>query len=150
NLFYEQVKRPFAIRHRPALQGHRSNRAERSRPQSPEGHMSSCDRRPLLRFLFAVALLIPFVTLSVRGDRGRETPRLRVAPGQFITPFAARGATVEPLHTDLRADTNADGANAVSSAISPDGSTLLILTSGYNNSFFHEDGSPIVYPLLDP
>jgi hypothetical protein len=73
-----------------------------------------------------------------------------VATGQRITPLAAPGSQVLPLHTDLRSDDNANAANAVTTALSPDGSTLLILTSGYNNSFYKEDGTPIVYPILDP
>ena len=54
------------------------------------------------------------------------------------------------LHTDLRNDENADAANAVTTALSPEGSTLLILTSGSNNSFYKDDGTPIVYDVLDP
>jgi hypothetical protein len=65
--------------------------------------------------------------------------------------LAAPGSQVLPLHTDLRSDDNANAANAVTTALSPDGSTLLILTSGYNNSFYKENGTPIVYPpILDP
>ena len=107
-------------------------------------------RRPLSHVSVALALLLTIVTISTRGEPGSDTPRMRVATGQFITPFAAPGAIVEPLHTDLRSDSNANAANAVTSALSPNGSTLLILTSGFNNTFFREDGSAIVYPVLDP
>jgi YVTN family beta-propeller protein len=75
---------------------------------------------------------------------------MRVATGQRITPSAAPGAQVLRLHTDLRSDENADAANAVTTALSPDGTTLLILTSGSNNSFFKDDGTPITYDVLDP
>lgn len=54
------------------------------------------------------------------------------------------------LHTDVRSDDNADGANAVSAALSPDGTTLLVLTSGYNTGFSTDNGTAIVYPVLDP
>lgn len=74
----------------------------------------------------------------------------RVATGQRITPNAAPGSQVLPLHTDLRSDNNTDAANAVTTALSPDGTTLLILTSGSNNSFYKEDGTPILYDILDP
>jgi hypothetical protein len=89
-----------------------------------------------------------------RYDREPRRAWSRHAPlagrdGQFITPLAAPGARIDALHTDLRSDDNANAANAVTSALSPDGSTLLILTSGFNNSFFREDGTPIVYPILD-
>jgi YVTN family beta-propeller protein len=50
----------------------------------------------------------------------------------------------------MRSDDNADAANAVTSALSPDGTTLLILTTGYNTGFSKEDGTPILYSLLDP
>lgn len=75
---------------------------------------------------------------------------VRVATGQRITPTAAPGSFLLPLSTHLRQDNNADGAYGVTTALSPDGSTLLILTTGYNNSFFTENGTPIVYPILDP
>jgi hypothetical protein len=64
--------------------------------------------------------------------------------------LAAPGAQVFRLHTDLRSDENADAGNAVTSALSPDGSTLLILTSGFNNGFYRDDGTPLMYPILDP
>jgi YVTN family beta-propeller protein len=73
-----------------------------------------------------------------------------VATGAWITPLAAPGSAIYELHTDLRSDDNADAANAVSTALSPDGTTLLILTSGYNNSFSTDSGVPIVYSVLDP
>jgi hypothetical protein len=97
-----------------------------------------------------VVIFLSIGTLATRGERGRELLRLRVATGQYITPAAAPGARIDVLHTDLRSDDNANAGNGVTSALSPDGSTLLILTSGYNNSFFKEDGTPIVYPILDP
>jgi YVTN family beta-propeller protein len=97
-----------------------------------------------------LAILLSSGTLPGRADRDREMLRLRVATGQHITPLAAPGSSLEALHTDLRADDNADAANAVTSALSPDGSTLLILTSGFNYGFSREDGTPILYPVLDP
>jgi YVTN family beta-propeller protein len=57
---------------------------------------------------------------------------------------------MQSLHTDLRSDNNADASNAVSTALSPDGSTLLVLTSGFNNGFSKNDGTALVYPILDP
>jgi len=73
-----------------------------------------------------------------------------VATGQRITPTAAPGSFLLPLTTNLRQDNNADGAYGVTTALSPDGSTLLLLTTGYNNSFYTDNGVPIVYPILDP
>ncbi|ACC79864.1 alkaline phosphatase family protein [Nostoc punctiforme] len=71
--------------------------------------------------------------------------------GQIITPAAAPGSTFAPLATGLRTDDNADAAEAVSTALSPDGKTLLVLTSGYNQNFKNENtGSNFTYPVLDP
>jgi YVTN family beta-propeller protein len=71
--------------------------------------------------------------------------------GQIITPAAAPGSTFAPLATGLRSDGTADAAEAVSTALSPDGKTLLVLTSGYNQNFKNETtGTDITYPILDP
>ena len=72
--------------------------------------------------------------------------------GQVITPAAAPGSTFERLATGLRKDGNADAAEAVTTALSPDGKTLLVLTSGYNQNFKQETepGEDISYPVLDP
>jgi Protein of unknown function (DUF763) len=64
--------------------------------------------------------------------------------------LAAPGSAIYELHTDLRSDDNADASNAVSTALSPGGTTLLVLTSGYNTGFKTDTGAAIVYPVLDP
>ncbi|MBH8566399.1 hypothetical protein I8748_30310 [Nostoc sp. CENA67] len=71
--------------------------------------------------------------------------------GQVITPSATPGSTFAPLKTDLRKDGNADAAEAVTTALSPDGKTLLVLTSGYNQNFKDENtGNTFTYAVLDP
>jgi YVTN family beta-propeller protein len=70
--------------------------------------------------------------------------------GQVITPTAAPGSTIQVLSTGLRADGNADAAEAVKTALSPDGHTLLVLTSGWNRDNHLINGAPITYPTLDP
>src|SRR5262245_44937204 len=70
--------------------------------------------------------------------------------GQVITPTAAPGSTLELLSTGLRSDGNADAAQAVNTALSPDGKTLLVLTSGWNRDNKREDGTSIQFPALDP
>jgi DNA-binding beta-propeller fold protein YncE len=52
--------------------------------------------------------------------------------GQEITPYAARDAVFETLNPELAANPGFRAANAVTTATSPDGRTLLVLTSGYN------------------
>lgn len=70
--------------------------------------------------------------------------------GQVITPTATPGSTIQPLSTGLRADGADDAAEAVTTALSPNRKTLLVLTSGWNNSNRLADGTLVTYPALDP
>ena len=58
-----------------------------------------------------------------------------VPTGMHITPTVARGAHFQALNPDLptRPDYLVD--HAVSTAVSPNGKTLLVLTSGYNRNY---------------
>jgi DNA-binding beta-propeller fold protein YncE len=62
--------------------------------------------------------------------RGAKTADLPT--GMRITPTAARGARFSALNPNLPGSTEFTVGQAVSTAVSPDGGTLLILTSGYN------------------
>jgi YVTN family beta-propeller protein len=93
------------------------------------------------------AISVPLQNLLV-GDAGNGTAVLPT--GQLITPTAAPGSTFAPLATGLRADGTADAQGGTTTALSPDGKTLLVLTSGYNPGFSTETGAAITYPLLDP
>src|SRR6266851_9725453 len=53
--------------------------------------------------------------------------------GKQITPTAATGSTFGPLNPDLPGHPDFTAGQAVTTATSPDGKTLLILTSGYNS-----------------
>src|SRR5215469_10293349 len=52
--------------------------------------------------------------------------------GQRITPLAPKGATFEPLNPRLPANPQYLAGRAGTSIVSPDGKTLLVLTSGFN------------------
>ena len=52
--------------------------------------------------------------------------------GQQITPTAPTEARFEPLNPGLAEDPHYLAGQAVTSVVSPDGKTLLVLTSGYN------------------
>lgn len=107
--------------------------------------------------LFGVALAAIFVsqagvayatprTLAVGGN-----PQNALLPtGVYITATAAPGSRLYGLSTGLRADGNADANDASATSLSPDGKTLLVLTSGYNLNYSTESGSPLTYPLVDP
>lgn len=70
--------------------------------------------------------------------------------GQYITATLAPGSAYYRLSTGLRGDGNADADSAMWSALSPDGKTLLVLTSGFNTSINYESGPPILFPVLNP
>jgi hypothetical protein len=55
-----------------------------------------------------------------------------VPSGMRITPTAAPGARFSALNPDLPGSPDFTAGQAVTTAVSPDGATLLILTSGYN------------------
>ena len=59
-----------------------------------------------------------------------------IPTGVRITPEAAPGATFQPLNPGLSFDPSFTVGQAVTTAVSPDGKTLLILTSGYNSQNF--------------
>ena len=56
----------------------------------------------------------------------------RMPSGQFITPLAPAGAVFSKLNPGLKDFPSYTVGQAVKTTISPDGNTLLILTSGYN------------------
>src|SRR5215469_18891331 len=52
--------------------------------------------------------------------------------GQRITPLVPTGSTFEPLNPGLPDNPQYLAGQAVTSIVSPDGKTLLVLTSGFN------------------
>jgi DNA-binding beta-propeller fold protein YncE len=64
------------------------------------------------------------------GAKGAYLPT-----GMRITPTAAPGAHFYALNPDLRDAPGLTAGHAVTTAISPDGRSLLVLTSGYNVSY---------------
>ena len=55
-----------------------------------------------------------------------------VAPGVRITPTATPDSTFETLNPEIAADPSIRAHQGVTTSTSPDGGTLLVLTSGYN------------------
>lgn len=90
-------------------------------------------------------LLIAFGILGFQGEaRGQSSKQgtssssseeIPLPTGMMITPTAAKGSIFQPLNPGL-ADLPAFTADhPVSTAVSPDGNTLLILTSGFNRNY---------------
>src|SRR5713226_419575 len=70
-------------------------------------------------------------------SQSNQPARLSAGPealptGMNITPTAAPGSSLQPLNPDLPDLPQFTADHPVSTAVSPDGSTLLVLTSGFN------------------
>jgi len=108
----------------------------------------------LLNLLLAVSLSLKAIAVSAQttkpvGEQGEGSSLLPT--GKVITPTAAPSSTLYPLSTGLRPDGNADAAEAVKTALSPDGKTLLVLTSGYNQKFNNPTTARyFTYSVLNP
>jgi DNA-binding beta-propeller fold protein YncE len=74
-------------------------------------------------------------TSATKAD-GDQKSGTFIPTGVRITPEAARGAIFQPLNPGLPSDPSFTVGQAVTTAVSPDGKTLLILTSGYNSQNF--------------
>ncbi len=71
--------------------------------------------------------------------------------GVFVTPTAAQGSALYRLTTGLRPDGNADATDASATALSPDGKTLIVMTTGYNTNFNNQQtGAPFSFKIPDP
>ena len=80
----------------------------------------------------ALVLTTFAAVLACSAAWGDADDKTRIPTGQFITPLAAPGSTFEALNPHLRDFPDYTVGQAMSEALSPDGKTLLILTSGYN------------------
>ena len=83
-------------------------------------------------------LLAPGAAVANGNEFNRHQGKLvtgeSVPTGVEITPSAARGAVFETLNPDLPTRPDFVAGQAVTSVTSPDGKTLLVLTSGYNRN----------------
>jgi len=66
-------------------------------------------------------------------NRGEPTGPLPLATGQFITPKVIKGAVQQYLNPGLADYPNFVAGEAVRSQLSPDGTTLAIITAGQNS-----------------
>ena len=75
-----------------------------------------------------------FLSLSANAQQKKRPPTAEELPtGMSITPLAARGSTFQPLNPGLPDLPDFTVDHPISTAVSPDGSTLLVLTSGYQS-----------------
>src|SRR6266403_4785210 len=97
-------------------------------------------RRPWVR-LSALALALSTAisigaVISAKADNDGLKKGTFVPTGVRITPSAAPGSSFQALNPGLSFDPLFAVGQAVTTATSPDGNTLLVLTSGYNSQNF--------------
>jgi hypothetical protein len=91
--------------------------------------------RPCLRsrgLVISLLLLAGGQLMAQQSDTAKSGP-IFVTSGQIITPTAAPGSKLLYLNPGLSDFPKYIASGGISSAISPDGNTLLVLTAGYNN-----------------
>jgi YVTN family beta-propeller protein len=98
-------------------------------------------RRPFARVsVFALAVLGILCVARLTAIKADDDDKLKdgkfIPTGVQITPDAAHGSTFQPLNPGLSFDPSFVVGQAVTTAVSPDGKTLLVLTSGYNSQNF--------------
>jgi len=112
--------------------------------------------RKMISFCICALLFTYFLAPALAGaQRSDAQVGGNLLPdGFYITPTAAPGSIFQRLRTGLRADGSADADGAVNTALSPDGTALLILTTGYNTGFSTQapptSSTFIVWAALDP
>ncbi len=108
-------------------------------------------RREISSLRFAVLALLLCLMVSALAS-GQQVGGNLLPDGFYISPTAAPGSIFQDLPTGLRPDGSANANGAVNTALSPDGTALLILTTGYNTGFYTQglDGTAILWPALYP
>src|SRR5271169_612592 len=106
-------------------------------------------------FCAVLALLLCLMVSGLASGQRRNSAPVGgnlLPDGFYITPTAAPGSIFQDLPTGLRADGSANANGAVNTALSPDGTALLIVTTGYNTGFYTQgpDGTAITWAALDP
>lgn len=89
-------------------------------------------RTPLLAVVVLCAALCAALPACATAQQTGEL----LPTGQLITPMAVPGGRLVALNPHLADDPGFTAEEAVSTSLSPDRRTLLILTSGYNEQFF--------------
>ncbi len=93
--------------------------------------MSQSKHRPVSVASVAGFLFLAAPVLKAQGGLNSGEAQV-LSTGQLITPLAPRGASFEALNPGLADNPEYTVGQAVSTAVSPDFRTLLVLTSGYN------------------
>src|SRR6266436_4496854 len=82
------------------------------------------------------SFIIVGAVMSAKADDDDLKKGAFIPTGVHITPSAAPGSSFQALNPGLTSNPGFTVGQAVTTAISPDGKTLLILTSGFNSQNF--------------
>ncbi len=91
--------------------------------------------RSVARALLVTLLVMCAAAFADDDDADSAKSSSWLPTGVSITPEAATGALFQTLNPDIPGFPDYKAGQAISTALSPDGSTLLILTSGYNELY---------------
>jgi YVTN family beta-propeller protein len=90
--------------------------------------------------LFFCSAILLVVSCIFAGDQNPQTSQPQtqksepLPTGVSITPLAAKGTWFQPLNPDLPGRPGFTVDHPITTALSPDGNTLLVLTSGFNRN----------------
>jgi len=87
----------------------------------------------LKQLLSALALLA--LVLSPAGGLAQQPGPQKLPTGMEVTPLAVKGSSFQELNPGLPELPQFTADHPITTALSPDGKTLLVLTSGYNTNF---------------
>ncbi|MGB9337427.1 MAG: putative Ig domain-containing protein [Candidatus Acidiferrales bacterium] len=88
-------------------------------------------------------------TLSITVDDVGTSSELVPNMDQTITPLAPQGSQFQQLNPDLPDRPDWLASHAVTSVVSPDGNTLLVLTSGFNRVYNDASNSLMSFEAAD-
>ena len=100
--------------------------------------------RSLFLFLALTAAIFFICGCSSSNDGGSNQPSAQLLPnmGQQVTPTAPPNAQFVTMNPDLADRPDWQVSNAASTVVSPDKTTMLVLTSGYNRVYRTDGGAP--------
>src|ERR1035437_7261653 len=103
------------------------------------------ERLPLLAAGLALALVVSAALAHAQQPNPQDLPNI----GQQITPLTPQGSRLDMLNPDLTDRPDWRASQAVTSVLSPDRKTMLVLTSGFNRVYSLGVPAP-PYPLHTP